>query len=375
MDTPALHYNLGATLYKRGRYPQAREAFESCARDPAWAPLAHYNLGLVALRQGKSATAADHFAEAWRTTEDTKLAALALTMLGRIDPMAYWRPRGQLSFGLGYDSNVLLSDHVPGTSATGKSDRYTEFLAAATAQLGSGANAPRWEAAIYDLRYFDLTDYSLSDFLLGLSLPWRSGAWRFDAGGQSEKLWRDGNGYQRIIAFKAGAMRELDKGRTLRLEFRHDWINPTDPAYQYLDGTRLDIGASLAQIAGEGWMSYGASFERNDREDLVVGGEFFSYSPIRAVLWLKGSWPLDARWQLEPAVRYRHSRYADADRRAGGVEQTREDSDWQAGLRVRHRLTGGWQMTGEFTVSENRSNFDEFSYTRRQVLFGFSYPL
>lgn len=375
LDTPALHYNLGATLYKLGRYAEAGQAFESCARDPAWAALGHYNMGLAAFQQGQNATATEHFAQALRYTDDHKLAALAQTMLARIDPMAYWRPRGTLALSLGYDSNVLLTDEAGIAAATGRSDGYTEFLAKTAARFGSGAHAPRWEASVYDLRYFDLSDYSISDLRLGLGMPWNAGGWRVEAGGQWQYLFRDGSDYLRITALTARTLRDLAGQRTLRFDLRHEWIDSMDNNYQFLDGTRAMFGASAVEPAGNGWIYYGAVLERNERADLAAAGEFFSYSPARAGVWASASWPLAARWQLEPSARYRYGQYADADRRASGLVQTRADHEWQVGLRVRYRLTMAWQATAEYSYSENRSNFDEYSYTRHQLQIGVSRPL
>src|SRR5262245_10482596 len=53
LDTPTLHYNLGATYYKLQRYPDAEREFERLAGDSAWSALAAYNLGLIAQRMGR----------------------------------------------------------------------------------------------------------------------------------------------------------------------------------------------------------------------------------------------------------------------------------------------------------------------------------
>jgi hypothetical protein len=375
LDTAALHYNIGSALYKLERYAEAQEVFAACARDPAWAALARYNMGLAAYQQGRRAEAAEYFAQTWRHTDEAKLAALAQTMLERIDPMARWYPRGILSLSTGYDSNLVLSDQTRTAPATGQSDLFTELLASTGARLGSGSGAPRWEAALYDLRYLDLKDYSITEILLGLDAPWRFGAWQSTAGGQWRYILRDGGAFQQVVTLKTGTSREWTGNRALHFGLRYDQIESIDNNYQFLDGRKLEAGASAAQPAGAGWMHYGVTYERHNREDLVVGGEFFSYSPSRAALWLKGSWPLGDRWRLEPSARYRHSRYADEDRRASGVVLTREDNEWQAGLHARYRLTIAWQLTGEYTYSSSRSNFDEYSYTRHQVSIGVMRPL
>lgn len=374
LDRSALHYNYGSTLYKLGRYAEAQTAFAVCARDPAWAALAHYNMGLAALQQGERAEAAEYFAQAWRHTNDTKLAALAQTMLERVDPLARWYPRGTFSFSLGHDSNVLLSDQTQSIPASGKSDTFTESLASVGARLGRAPGAPRWEAAIYDLRYSSLKEFGITQVLAGLHIPWRPGSWYNEAGGQGLYILRDGDAFQQIVSLKASATREWTNQRSLRFDLGYDGIEALDNNFEFLDGQKVDIGATASQPAGDGWVYYGATLERHNRKDLSVGGEFFSYSPSRAVLWLKGSWGLGARWRLEPMLRSQFSRYNDEDRRSSGLVQTREDREWQAGVLVRYRLTATWQLTGEYIYSSSHSNFDEYSYTRQQFMIGVTRP-
>lgn len=375
MDSGTLYYNYGSTLYKLERYAEAQAAFAICARDPAWAALARYNMGLAAFQQGQRAEAAEYFDQAWRHTDDTKLTALAQTMLERIDPMAHWYPRGTFSFSLGHDSNVVLSDSTQSIPAAGKADTFTELLASTGARLGGGSGAPRWEAALYDLRYSDLHDFSITQILLGMHVPLRFGYWHSEVGGQGWYILRDGSAFQQVVALKAGTTREWAGQRSLRFNLGYDRIEALDNNFQFLDGQRLEFGATATQPAGAGWVYYGVTHEHHDRKDLSVGGEFFSYSPSRAAFWLKGSWPVGARWRLEPMVRSQFSRYADQDRRASGVVQTREDNEWQAGLLARYRLTAAWQFTGEYIYSGSHSNFDEYSYTRHQLLIGVTRPL
>jgi len=375
MDSSALYYNYGSALYKLKRYAEAQAAFAVCARDPAWAALARYNMGLAAFQQGKRAEAAEYFDQAWRYSDDAKLAVLAQTMLERIDPMALWYPRGTFSFSLGHDSNVVLSDSTQSVTAAGKSDTFTELLASTGARLGSGPGAPRWEAALYDLRYSSLKDFGITQVLLGMHVPRRLGSWHSEAGGQGWYILRDGSAFQQMAALMAGSTREWASNRALRFDLRYDRIESLDDNFQFLDGQRLGIGATATQPAGAGWLYYGVMYEQHNRKDLAVGGEFFSYSPSRAAFWAKGSWPLAARWRLEPMVRSQFSRYADEDVRTGGVVQTREDHEWHAGFLVRYRLTDAWRLTGEYNYFSNRSNFDEYSYTRRLLLIGVMRPL
>lgn len=375
MDSGALYYNYGSTLYKLGRFAEAQAAFAICARDPAWALLARYNMGLTALQQGQRAEAVEHFNQVWRHTDNIKLAALAQVMLERLAPTVLRYPRGVFSFSLGHDSNVLLSDQTQSIPASGKSDTFTELMASAGARLGAGPSAPRWEAAIHDLRYSNLKDFSVTQVLLGLSVPRRFGFWYSEAGGQGQYILRDGSAFQQIAALNASTTRGWTGQNDLRLGLRYDWIESLDNDFEFLNGQRLELSATLTQPADTGWLYYGVTYEHNDRKDLVAGAEFFSYSPSRVALWLKGSWPLAARWRVEPMMRGQFSRYADEDRRTGGIVQTRADNEWQAGVVARYRVATRWQLTGEYTYSSSHSNFDDYSYTRHQFMLGITSTL
>lgn len=375
LHSSALYYNYGSTLYKLGRFAEAQAAFAVCARDPAWTLLARYNMGLAALQQDQRAEAASYFNQVWRHADNIKLAALAQVMLERTDPRALSRPRGFFSVSLGHDGNVILSDQTQSIPASGKSDTFAELTASAGARLGAGPGAPRWEAAIHDLRYSTLKDFSITQVLLGLHAPRRFGFWRSEAGGQGQYILRDGNAFQQIVALNASTTRGWTGQRDLRLDLHYDWVESIDNDFQFLNGQRLELGATLTQSAGSGWLYYGVTYEYNDRKDLALGTEFFSYSPSRVALWLKGSWPLAGRWRLEPTLRGQFSRYGDEDRRTGGVTQTREDNEWQAGVLARYRLDTYWRLTGEYTYSSSRSNFDDYSYTRHQFMIGITRTL
>jgi len=373
LDTAALYFNLGSTLYKLGRYAEAQQAFALCAHDPAWTALCRYNIGLTLWQQGDRAAAAGHFSWAWRQTEDRKIAALSLAMLQRVDPMARWVPRSQVGISLGYDSNVVLYDQALSASSSGKSDLYTELVASAGAHLGSGNIAPLWQVSLYDLRYFDLTDYSISQFQLGMDFPWRLGSWTSAAGGQWRYLWLDGNAFQQIGTLRAFSEYSFSRDTAVQVNVRYEQIDSLDNNYLYLEGQRLEAGTWMTQPVARGWISYGLTYDHNNRNDLNTGTDFYSYSPDRYALWWRGSWPLGSRWRLEPSVRYRTSRYADDDRH-GGITQVREDKEWLAGFLVRWRLTGTWRLTGEYIYTSSRSNYSEFSYTRHQVQLGVLRP-
>jgi len=374
LDTAALHYNLGSTLYKLGRYDEAQQSFAACARDPAWASLALYNMGLAALAQGRQADAADSFLKSWRNTDDDKLASLAFAMLERTDPQALTQPRSSVSLAAGYDSNVVLANNLGAGLPAGAGDSFTELLATIVGRTRGATDAPRWSASFYDLRYVDLRDFSISDIGLGLELPLLRDIWRHELGGQLHYVWRGGSSYQQNGALYAGTNYEKWRNLLLRFRLRYEMVRATDDAYQFLDGSSLEVGTSVMQLLAGGSMNYGIGYERNNREDLADQGNFYSYSPERVSIWWRGSWPTGGRWLLEPSVRYRQSRYAGVDQH-DGLSQSREDTEWEARAAVKYRIVFPWQLTGEYLYTTNRSNFPEFSYHRNQLLIGITRPL
>ena len=373
LDTAALHYNLGSTLYKLGRYEEAARSFEDCARDPAWAPLALYNMGLATFAQGRQPEAAGYFLKSWRTTDDDKLAVLAFSMLERSDPQALAVPRSTVSFGVGYDSNVVLANNVSAGQPTGTGDNYTELLATVGAQAGSGSGAPHWTASFYDLRYFDLREFSISELGAGLDLPWTRDQWRYDAGGQLLYSWRAGSGYQQVTALQAGTAYQQWRELLPRLRVRYELINAIDERFQFLEGSLFEATASVTQFLAEHTMHYGVSYEHNDRENFTTTDGYYSYSPDRISLWWQGSWVFQGRWRIDPSIRYRQSSYSGVDQH-GGLTQTREDDEWQARVRISYRIVFPWQVTGEYLYSANRSNFPEFTYNRYLLSFGITRP-
>jgi tetratricopeptide (TPR) repeat protein len=374
LDLPTLHYNLGVSLYKLGRYADAEAEFRACARDPAWAALANYNAGLAAYQRGQRATAAEYFDRAWRTADSEEVQALALTMLERTDPIASRRARGTLELNLGHNDNVTLVADNQTLQASNKSDQFVELFASATGQWTEGSNTPRWDASLYHLGYAHLTDNNVTDLLLGADQPVAIGQWRTDFAAQWDYALRDGQRFQQIASARVETVRELSNRGDLRASLRASAIHALDPNFAFLDGSRQEFGVSLMQPAASGQMRLGVALERNNREDLTTTSEFFSFSPTRHSLWLKGSWPLATYWRLEPTARYTRSRYADPDRRASGLVETREDNERQLALRARYRLTPVWQLVGEYSYTDNRSNFSEFAYSQHVTSIGISRP-
>ena len=374
LDPPTLYFNLGASLYKLGRYAQAEEAFRQCARDPLWASLANYNAGLAAYQRGQHVAAADYFKHASRTGDSDEVRGLALAMLERVDPAASREPRGTLSVNAGYNDNVILSADSQTLSTSGESDYFSEALATATGWWGKNARTLRWDASLYDLRYRELSDTNITSVTLGVSTPSRIASWYTSVGAQWEYVLRDGQHFQQIGSLRLTGIRDRPNRGDLRLNVQVSAIDALDSDFAFLDGSHQEIEASIGQRVGGGQTRFGLGIERNDRADLAIANEFFSFSPLRYRVSFAGSWPVRGYWRLQPSASYTRSRYADAEQRAGGLVATREDDERRFTLRTTYRLTEFWRLFGEYTYTDNRSNFPEFSYSQRIVSLGASRP-
>jgi tetratricopeptide (TPR) repeat protein len=374
LDLPSLYFNLGASLYKLGRYAQAEEAFRMCARHRLWASLANYNAGLAAYQRGQRTAAADYFKNASRTSDSDEVRGLALAMLERVDPAASRGPRGKLSVNAGYNDNVTLSADSQTLAASSESDYFSEVLASATGWWGKNTRALRWDASLYDLRYRELSDNNITSVTLGASTPSRIASWYASFGAQWEYVLRRGQRFQQIGSLRLTGIRDRPNRGDLRLSIQVSAIDALDSDFTFLDGSRQEIEASIGQRVGGGQTRFGFGIERNDRADLATASEFFSFSPLRYRVSFAGSWPVRGYWRFQPSASYTQSRYADADQRASGLVATREDDERQIALRATYRLTEFWRLFGDYTYINNRSNFPEFSYSQRIVSLGASRP-
>ncbi|MFL6654842.1 MAG: tetratricopeptide repeat protein, partial [Sulfurifustis sp.] len=374
LDTPAVCYNLGATLYNLGRYEEAENTFRDCSRDPAWAALAYYNAGLAAYRRGRYTTAADYFDRSARLADSDEVLGLARAMLARTNPAALRRAAGSFALNFGYNDNVTLAANGQTLQASNQSDQFAELFASTSGLWGEGSHARRWEASIYDLTYAHLKSNSITQLSLGAAQPLAFAQWHTDVAIQWEYVLRDRQRFQQIASARVDSRRDWASHRDVHVSVEISAINALDPNFEFLDGSRRRLTASTTQPLGIGWARIGATLERNDRDDLSTTPEFFSFSPKRASVWLKGSWPLGAYWQLEPTLRYTQSHYADPDRRASGVVARREDDERQMVLRVKYRVSAAWRAVAEYSFVDNRSNVPEFSYLQRVASVGFARP-
>ncbi len=372
LDTPGLHYNLGATYYRLQRYPEAEREFQGLASGPEWAALAHYNLGLIAQRMGREQQTIEYFERAHRTATDRNLRALAGTALERLGG-APPPPRtgAVVSLAGGYDSNVALSPDAETAGISDKSDFFVEALAAASHRLtGDAARGSQAYGGLVLRKYRDLDQFDLMGLRAGLSYDTDSGRSQTSVGGYLDVIYVDGNRLEQSAVVDVQARSRLDAGGDLRGRYQLGHIDGGG-GFEYLDGWQQRFTADAGFALAPALLRVGYQLELNNRRDLQQGAEFFSSSPTRHSLFATVALRNAGGWQTDARGEYRVSRYNDPNRLNGGtLEVTRKDDRYGIALRANRRLTALWRAFIDYSYYRNESNLDTYDYSRSQVMVG-----
>ena len=376
VDSPQLRHNLGVTYYRLGRHAEAEREFRSLTQDPSWAAVAYYNLGLTAQRMGRADEAAAHFRRAHRESAEPGLRLLAATALERMGlPRPLARTSFFASFGAGYDSNATLSPDLEAEGLSGESDTFVEALASVSHRLeGSEAAGLYALGAVYARRYTDVSRFDLTGLRGGLVRETRSAGRSSGIGGYLEQVFIDDETLQRTATLDLYARWPRGAGRDLRARYRLSRVEG-GTGFGYLDGWQHLLSAD----AGFGWgraaARAGYELELNEREDLVRGNEFFSFSPTRHLVFLRAVWPAAGVWRVEGRGEIRISRHDDPNRLADGSLVRREDERLGFALRASRPLQGRWRLFVAGEYYDNRSNLATYDYRRGQLSAGVEFAL
>jgi hypothetical protein len=369
IDSVDLHYNLGATYYKLGRYDLAAHAFMRVARHPPMAALAHYNLGLIALKTDDEAAAHKRFLQAYEETEDATLKTLAQRELARLPrpspPARRWS--ASVSAAAGYDDNVIAPTELVPSAQGGL---FSEIFATARGLLtGAPDDGLRIEASGYALRYQDLSAYDIGVVNAGVTRLRTRGKWDTEAGLKLEQSMLGDEDYLRSASATLAGVRAVRPGLALGLRYRFSYIESLNALYDPLGGTRHEFSTDGRWRFDRGRLRLVYALEANDRDDFQ-DGDFISYSPQRHGLRLIASRNLDGAWEAAAELGYRLSRYDDPETVAGAGAVAREDDRYQAALRLLRPLGEHWQFNIEYNYTYNVSTISDYDYQRNFYLLG-----
>jgi len=369
LNTPGLHYNLGATYYRLERYDEAEREFEALARDSAWTALANYNLGRIAQRTGSVAKAREHYEETLRTATDRGLRSLAAEALGRLESLQPTRITAVASLAGGYDSNATLTPDAATAGTSHQGDQFAEALAAASYRLGGNA-ASRVDALAGFLmrKYQDLHQFDQAGLRLGLTHETDSARWQTSVGGFFDTMYFGGDLFQRAAVLDARARRPLGSSSDLRARYEFQLIEGGG-GYEYLDGWQQQLSIDAGFALASSLVRTGYQLELNDRRDLQQGADFLSFSPTRQSVFAAWTVPNIGGWRAEARAEYRFSRYNDPYV-LNGVEITREDKRFGIAARAYRVMAGPWRVFADYSYYRNESTIDIYDYSRYQVLAG-----
>lgn len=370
MDTPGLRYNLGVTQYRLQRYAEAETEFQVLSHEPRWAALAYYNLGLIAQRLGKTQEARTHFETAQRSATEPNLRALAGVALERLAGVS--PPRTAILFSLagGYDSSVVLPADAASLGIQGRDDYFAEAHAVATRRL-SGSAADGWNGygALVLRKYAELGEFDQLGWQAGASRDTSSGGSQTSVGGHLGAIYIDGHLLEQSSAADVQLRRRRDGG-DLRMRYRLAHIGG-GAHYRHLDGWQHRLRGEADFALPEATLRAGYELELNDRRDLELGSDFYSYSPTRHSVFAIAELPHVGDWRLDAYAEYRSSRYRDPHRLDGGVRVLRrEDGRYALAARASRGLGGDRRLFVDYSYYRNDSNIDGYSYGRHQLMIG-----
>lgn len=359
MTGPAVDYNRGVSYYRLGQYAEAERIFrELAATYPEMRALAEYNLGLTLIRQSRLVEARQAFERA-RVGSDPAVAALAETMLERTAPAEPIRSAekspwiGLFDFALGYDDNVALVDESSLPAGLSTASPMLEAFGFVRGRLGKSKSV-RVDASAYLMRYAEAASFDQDGVQIGIAYLFEAGGWQLDAGSHYAYSLLAGDGFEHRLGASMTARHPVGETAAMSLRYVRDQVNDLSPEYRYVKGSRDRVSVAFEQRRVRGILEFGYVHERNDRDGAGV-------SPERHELFAGYEHWLGADWSLGVAGSVRTSRY-------GRLPVPRDESLSQLSLTATRAFGAGWQLLGQYRVSENSSNEEAFEYDRNRFV-------
>ncbi len=380
IDTPNLRYNIGAAYYKTGQYEAAGKEFQKLADYSEWRPLALYNLGLTAEARGDRKAAINHYNGAFAAAGDTsrirQRAAQKLQVLEQAaaDDAAVRDWYGLLSASVGYDDNAVLAPDNSLNRISKESDVFTDLYGFGGRYLkGNYDDGVRIDAGVYARLYAQEREFSYGTLFTGISKDNRYDAWRTRAGVAVNADFVEDHFYAATPALQL-LLDHYRKDFRLRLANTFGWVE-ADNTYTYLTGVRNRTTAEINGPVSVLKLTTGYEFEYNNRRDLRMEGEFFSYSPLRHKIYAGIDYPVAKNWTVTLRGEFRRSMYPDANVQidpADGqvIRIKREDDRIAFSLRAEYQVTGTVDIFAQYDRTDNDSNLPAYTYTSNQIMLG-----
>jgi tetratricopeptide (TPR) repeat protein len=374
LDTPAVHYNLGATYYRLHRDQQAEAEFRSLLRDPKFGDFSRYNLGLIARRAGRQTEAQQYFSAAASGSTNPHLRALARAQL-RSHTRDTSRWYGMLELGGGYDDNVTLTELTSLVTPSGAASSFASAYASGAGRITGNAAEGLWlTGSLRDTKYFKQSAYDLLLAKAGSEYRFSADDWRLRPGANVTHIRLGTAALETLYGLDVRAEHALGSGR-LQLDYAVARIDGGQN-YQYLTGWQNQLGVHATWQPGAVQIGAGYVLALNRRQDRIAGAEFFSASPRRSQLEADLRWSPTLKTTAYARGSYWRSRYADPNvfLQAGTlVTQRRLDTGRDAELGATYRLGTSMRLGAEYGYRSNDSTITRYTYARHRYSLQFQY--
>lgn len=375
-ESPVLLYNLAVAYFQSGRFPAAEAAFDALCEYHEWAALAAYNQGLALRAMGREEAARARFQRAADLAVEPRLRALVDAAL--LAPTRAPEPErapwlGVASLGAGYDDNVALSGTLVAEDG-GEGDAFLETLLAASRPIRPATAGARDELNVTALyrAHPELDSFDFGALAVGLDRRAAAGAWRW-LGGVSAAVNSAGGDY---FASVLNARLELQRPGLApgwRVEQTLS-VLAGGSEFDYLSGWRYRLQLDRVRDGTRSSLRFGYRLEINDRDDLALGEEFFSFSPLRHRVFVRLNWRAHAAWRLQGGLEWEINEYADDNRFFDGdgqlIADARDQRLLNGFLRLIRPLDDRWRVWSEVHINDSDSELRRYDYRSQRLLLG-----
>ncbi len=377
LRTPALFYDLGATEFKLGNLEAAKRNFKRISGDPRYGQYARYNLGLVARKQGDSAAARTYFSYVSRRASDPSLRELAHRQLKELGPVRNV-PKGVgfLELESGYDSNVILRRLASTVTPSQKGSALFGILTGGSGLLyGSWNHGLQWTGSVFYRGYTAVGGYDQLLFQTGpkYRFPW--GGWQWETAAELSYFRFGGATLETTAGVRAKASHSLGSNGTLSFDGGVSKANGGSN-YAYLGGHAYFAGLKGEWALGSTTFSVAYDHRVERRNGLQTGTQYFDVSPTSDRLVGAFDWAFAKHWSAGIRADYTHSRYQNPDvytQNATLVTVQRVDDYSSLGLSVKRDLSKALYLELSAEHDNNSSTVARYTYAQNVYLLRLSY--
>jgi hypothetical protein len=167
-----------------------------------------------------------------------------------------------------------------------------------------------------------------------------------------------GDGFEERLGVGLAARRSLSTATVLSLNVVHDEVDGAESQFDYLEGARNQVGASIDRHGPNGRLTFAYQLEANDRASASV-------APTRNRFSARYRYTAGTHWDADFRLSFRTSDYDE-------LAMPRGEDLAELWLGFGRNFARGLRVYGAYQGSENDSDDELFSYTRSRIGLGLS---